>query len=105
VLVRFKETVLERLDWDRVFTAGFPQPVVRAFRGRIQVIRAAPQEKALLQLTSLQIKRCGNNGTQHSMRVTDEWQLIVVFEDGEDGRVAMVEAMMEYPKTSKEHRL
>jgi hypothetical protein len=38
------------------------------------------------------------------MRVTDEWQLIVAFEDGDDGRVAIVEALMEYPETNKERR-
>jgi proteic killer suppression protein len=104
VLVKFKESVLERLDWDRGYTAGFPLPVVSAFRGRIQVIRAAPQEHAMLQLTSLQIKLCGNGANRHSMRVTDEWQLIVAFEDEEIGRVAIVEELMEYPETIEEHR-
>jgi proteic killer suppression protein len=102
--VKFKEISLERLDWDRGYTAGFPLLVVSAFRGRIQVIRAAPQKQAILQFTSLQIKRCGNGASQHSMRVTDEWQLIVAFEDGDDGRVAIVEALMEYPETNKERR-
>lgn len=100
--VKFLQNALERIDAERTFVGGFPPAVASAYRGRIQVIRAAPQEQVLLQLRSLQMERRGNGTSQHSMRVTDDWELIVAFEDSEDGRVAVVEAMVERTRTKTE---
>jgi plasmid maintenance system killer protein len=91
--VIFKESALARIDSELTFTGGYPLGVARAYRGRIQVLRAAPQEHAIQPLKSLRLQSCGNG--QHSMRVTDDWDLIVAFEDSEDGRVAVLEAMIE----------
>jgi len=99
MLILFKENLLERITADRAFTGGYSSTVVSAYRGRIQLLRAAPQEEALRELRSLRMERCGNGA--HSMRVTDAWELILGFEDSEDGRVAVVEAMVE--RTGKEH--
>jgi proteic killer suppression protein len=94
MLVIFKEIALQRMDAELGFDGGYPPTVVSAYRGRIQVIRAAPQEQSMEPLRSLRMVRTGN-GTQRSMRVTDDWELIIAFQDSEDGRVAVVEAMVE----------
>ena len=99
--VTFKEDSLARMDSELAFTGGFPPVVVSAYRGRIQVLRAAPQEQAVLPLRSFRLQSRGNGTSQHSMRVTDDWDLIVAFEDGEDGRVAVVEAMIERTERTK----
>lgn len=100
--VTFKQDALARMDSELAFTGGYPPVVVSAYRGRIQVLRAAPQEHAVLPLRSFRLQPRGNGTSQHSMRVTDDWDLIVAFEDGEDGRVAVVEAMIERTKTNTE---
>jgi proteic killer suppression protein len=97
--VTFKENALARIDSELAFTGGYPPAVVSAYRGRIQVLRAAPQERVMLPLRSLRLQSRGNG--QHSMRVTDDWELIVAFRDGEDGRMAVVEAMIERTKTEQ----
>lgn len=91
--VIFKQGALARIYSELAFTGGYPPAVVKAYRGRIQVLRAAPQERAIQQLQSLRLRSHGNG--QHLMRVTDELDLIVAFGDGEDGRVAVVEAIVE----------
>jgi len=100
--VTFKENALARIDSELAFTGGYPPVVVSAYRGRIQVLRAAPQERAVLPLRSLRLQPRGNGTSQHWMRVTDDWDLIVAFEDGKDGRVAVVEAMVERTRTKTE---
>jgi plasmid maintenance system killer protein len=93
--VTYTEPALERLDAEVGFTAGYPPAVASAFRGRMQVIRAAPREEAMLPLRSLRMERYGKGNGQHSLRIIDGWQLIVAFKDGKDGRTAVVEAMIE----------
>lgn len=100
--VTFKENTLARVDSELAFSGGYPPVLVSAYRGRIQVLRAAPQEDVVLPLRSLWLQPCGNGSSQYWMRVTDDWDLIVAFEDGKDGRVAVVEAMVERTRTKTE---
>ena len=100
--VMFKNDKLERMAAEFAFTGGYPPRVVSAYRGRIQLIQAAPQEQALLQLRCLRMEGCGNEASQHSMRVTDEWELMMAFEGSDDSRVAVVEAMVQCKKTKTE---
>ena len=101
--VTFKEDALSRMDSELAFTGGYPPAVLSAYRGRIQVLRAAPQERVVLPLRSLRLQSRGNGTSQHSMRVTDDWELIVAFEDGEDGRVAVVEAIVKRTRIKTEN--
>ena len=91
--VIFKDGALARMYSELAFTGGYPPAMVTAYRGRIQVLRAAPQELTIQPLQSLRLRSRGNG--QHLMRVTDDWDLVVAFGDGEDGRVAAVEAIVE----------
>jgi proteic killer suppression protein len=48
--IEFKSRDLDRLETDPSFTAGFSADVVKAFRKRLQVIRAANDERDLYAL-------------------------------------------------------
>lgn len=100
MLVKFSENGLARMASVLAFTGGFAARVVTSFRGRIQLLRAAPGEAALKPLQSMRLRRRGSG--KHSMRVTDGWELVLVFEAGEDGRVAVVEALVETTTTKTE---
>ena len=94
--VIFEQDALARLDSERAFTGGYPPLVVGAYRGRVQVIRAAPEESAMQQLKSFQMKQDSSEPSVQSMRVTDGWDLIVAFEsDGDGKRVAVVKAIVQ----------
>src|SRR5690349_20495936 len=98
--VTFRENALARIYSELAFSGGYPPAVVSAYRGRIQVLRAAAQERVMQPLRSLRLQSRGNG--QHSMRVTDDWELTVAFEDSEDGRVSVVEAMVKKTTTKTE---
>src|SRR6266851_10041286 len=79
--VRFKDASLDRLEIEADYTAGYDQAIVRAFRLRMQTIRAAPDERTFYELKSLHFEKLkGDRSHQHSMRLNKQWRLIVELE-------------------------
>jgi toxin HigB-1 len=95
--IRFQDTSLARLETDPRFDGGFPQAVVKAFRKRIQAIRAAPDERLFYQLKSLHFEKLkGDRSEDHSMRLNDQWRLTLRFEVGASGKVVCILAIEDY---------
>jgi proteic killer suppression protein len=69
---------LSYLELDPEFTAGCSQAVVKVFRKRMQQIRAAIDERDFYELRSLRFEKLkGKRKHQHSMRLNDQYRLIV----------------------------
>jgi proteic killer suppression protein len=98
--VRFSEPKLDRMESESAFTAGLSPAVLSAYRGRIQALRAAPREQALQQLHSFEVR--GREHGKHALRVTNEWDLHVAFEDENGARIAVVEALVQRTTTKTE---
>lgn len=95
--VEFKEDRLERLETDRSFDAGFDQAVVRAFRMKLQLIRAASDERAFYALKSLHFEKLkGDRDGQHSMRLNSQWRLILKFRKEAKGKLVVVISISDY---------
>ena len=76
--VDFDDDDLDRLETDVHFTAGFAQDVVRAFRKRMQQIRAFRDERDFLAVRSLNFEKLkGNRDGQHSIRLNLQWRLVL----------------------------
>ena len=76
--VEFDDDDLDRLETDAQFTAGHSQEVVRAYRRRMQQIRAFRDERDFLAVRSLNFeKHKGNRAGQHSIRLNLQWRLIL----------------------------
>lgn len=71
---------------------GWPQGIVKSFRKRMQFIRAAADERDFYQMRSLRFERLkGGRKHQYSMRLNDQWRLILEFEGaGKDKTVVIV---------------
>ena len=81
MIVRFSNKDLERLESDPGHTAGLDRDVVKAFRKRMQLIRAAPDERDFYALKSLRFEKLkGARKHQRSMRLNDQWRLILELE-------------------------
>ena len=75
--VEFDDDNLDRLETDPQFTAGFSQEIVRAYRKRMQQIRAFRDERDFLTVRSLNFEKLkGNREGQHSIRLNLQWRLI-----------------------------
>ena len=90
--VQFRHKDLERLETDPEYTAGFSADVVKAFRKRMQLIRGARDERDFYALKSLHFERlAGKRHHQRSMRLNDQWRLILELQrNGEDTVVVIV---------------
>ena len=76
--VEFADQELDRLETDLDFNAGFSSAVVRVYRKRIQMIRAAVDERAFYAMRSLHFEKLkGDRSHQHSMRLNKQWRLIL----------------------------
>lgn len=76
--VEFANQDLDRLETDLDFNAGFSSAVVRVYRKRMQMIRAAVDERAFYAMRSLHFEKLkGDRSHQHSMRLNKQWRLIL----------------------------
>ena len=75
--VEFDDYDLDCLETDAQYTAGHSQEVVRAYRKRMQQIRAFRDERDFLTVRSLNFEKLkGNREGQHSIRLNLQWRLI-----------------------------
>jgi proteic killer suppression protein len=76
--VTFKDQSLDRLETDAGFSAGFGSAIVKAYRKRMQQIRAATDERTFYASRALNFEKLkGTREGQYSMRLNDQWRLIV----------------------------
>lgn len=95
--VEFADDSLRRLETDGQYDAGFAREVVRAYRKRMQMIRAAPDERDFYALKSLHFEKLdGDRKHQHSMRLNKQWRLILELSKRKDGKVVVVISIEDY---------
>ncbi len=95
--VKYATDDLRRLVTDIGFTDGFGQDVIRAFRKRIQMIENAEDERDFYSLKSLHFEKLrGTRSHQHSMRLNDQWRLIVEIESGIPKNTIVVTSIEDY---------
>ncbi len=95
--VRFADGRLDRLEIDPRYDGGFSQAIVKAFRKRMQLIRTAPDERVFYQLKSLQFEKMkGSRSHQYSMRLNDQWRLVIEFEETVPTKIVVVVGIEDY---------
>jgi toxin HigB-1 len=89
--VNFDDASYERLEADLGYEAGFSHEVVRAYRKRLQLIRAAPDERDFYALKSLHFEKLkGDREGRYSMRLNAQWRLILRFVNRDDDKKVVV---------------
>ena len=95
--VRFADENLDRLETDAEFNAGFDRAIVRKFRKVMQLIRAAPDERTFYQMKSLHYKKLKGKRSHHrSMRLNEQWRLILELKEQEDGKIVVIVSIEDY---------
>ena len=95
--IEFEGESLKTLELDASYDAGHERAIVRAFRMRIQLIRAATDERAFYALKSLHFEKLkGKRAGQYSMRLNDQWRLILKFKETDSGKVVVVISISDY---------
>jgi len=76
--VSYRDASLEKLERDANYTAGYDRAIVKAFRKRLWIIRNATDERDLRQMKSSHFEKLSGGRTgQCSMRLNDQWRLIL----------------------------
>jgi proteic killer suppression protein len=97
--VEFADEDLDRLETDSDFNAGFSRAIVRAFRKRIQLIRAATDEREFYAMKSLHYEKLkGGRSHQRSMRLNKQWRLVLEVSRTGARRVIVVIEIEDYHK-------
>ena len=75
--VVFSDDDLDRLEIDGHFTANLSQALVKAFRKKMQAIRAASDERDLYRQRSFNFEELqGKRKGQYSIRLNDQYRLV-----------------------------
>ena len=97
VNVEFGDDDLDRLETDPTYEAGLPPGIVRSFRMRVQFIRNAPDERDFYKLKSMRFEKLqGNRSHQYSMRLNDQWRLVVEFVGKGPNKVVRIISVEDY---------
>lgn len=95
--VEFADPNLDRLEEDARFQVGHADPVVRGFRKAMQAIRAAIDERDLYASKGLRFERLkGNRSHQRSLRINQQWRLIIEIEEREKKHCVRVIGIEDY---------
>ena|SRR6266850_4503090 len=95
--IEFKNDRLDRLETDAGFSGGFSEGVVKAFRKRIQAIRAAVDERDLIAVRGNRFEKLkGNRSHQYSMRLNDQWRLILELKTASPKNIVVIVDIEDY---------
>ena len=89
--VEFLDQALARLETDEGFNAGYGVDVVRGFRKVMRFVRAAVDERDFRQMRSLNFEKLkGTRSHQYSLRITQQWRLIIELKKGDPKNIVVV---------------
>ena len=88
---------LDRLETNPKSANRLPAAVVRAYRRRMQAIRAAVDERDLYVFTSWRFKKLqGDRSHQRSIRLNDQWRLIVEIKEASPSNIMVIIGIEDY---------
>ena len=97
--IEFDDPDYDRLEIDSTFTLGFQRNIVSAYRRRVAMIRAARDERDLYALHGARFEKLTRDRAgQHSMRLNDQWRLILRLEKRVRGQVVVIISIVDYHK-------
>jgi len=94
----FQDDDLERLYTDPTFRISkYGGDVVKTFRKKVAFIESAQDERDLRNYKALHYEKLAKKRAgQHSVRLNDQWRLILEFETDADGRVVVIIEITDY---------
>jgi len=96
--IRFKDESLEKLQVENAETdKAYPPGIGKAFRKRLQLIRNAAGERDFYAMRSVRFERLkGKREHQYSMRLNDQWRLILEMDGDNPKKTVWIVAIEDY---------
>lgn len=95
--VEFSDNSLARLETDHDFNAGFGEEIVRGFRKVMRFVRSASDERDFRKMRSLNFEKLkGDRSHQHSLRVNQQYRIIVEIKSSTPKNIVVVVEIADY---------
>lgn len=95
--VRFRDSCYDQLEVDPQYNGGWSPAVVKAYRNRLNYIRQAQDERDSYAWKALRMEKLqGNRQHQYSMRLNDQWRLVVEFEGNSPNKALVIVKIEDY---------
>jgi len=96
--IRFKDESLEELQReDAKRDKAYPPGIAKAFRKRLQFMRSVGKEQDLYAMNSYRFEKLqGKRQHQYSMRLNDQWRLILEMEGDNPNKIIWIVAIEDY---------
>ncbi len=94
--VSFDDQELDDLETNVRAKPKFPTGVIKAFRRRMWQIRAAHDERDFSANRGMNYERYQEMDGHHSIRLNDQYRLIIRFDEHSDGKTVVVVAIKDY---------
>ncbi len=96
--IEYGDETLRRLAEDPDFAPRqWSRDLIRAYRKKIQLLGAAKDERDLRQLRGLRLKELsGKRAGTSSIRLNDQYRLVLRFRTDPEGRVVIVLELVDY---------
>jgi len=95
--VRHGDKELEEVEFDKSFTAGLAPGLVKTFRKTMQSIRAAIDERDLRARRAARFEKLsGKRSHQYSIRLNDQYRLIIELEGEAPNKTVVVVGIEDY---------
>lgn len=95
--VVYENDDLERLEIEPAFNAKLSRDLVKAFRKRMQIIRAAVDERDFYPLRGLRFEPLkGKRAGEYSMRLNDQFRLVMRLEKRSTETVVVIRSIEDY---------
>ena len=97
--VRHDEKELESIETDDGFNGGYDAAIASKFRRILNLVRNVQNETELYHWKGLRLEKLkGKRKHQYSMRINDQWRVIVEFEgrSGSNNNVCVVKEIDDY---------
>lgn len=97
MIVHFDSNDLERLATDEGYVGRFPQTVIPAYRRLIRLMSSVRDERDIRANPGYRLEKLkGRRSGQHSIRLNDQWRLIIRIEDGAPEKTVYVAEIVDY---------
>ncbi len=95
--VEFDDADFDRLETEPQFDGGWSRGVVKAYRKRMQMIRAAPDERDFYMLNGVRFEQLkGPRKGEFSMRLNDQYRLTLRFKGKGSEKVVQIIRIEDY---------
>ena len=95
--IEFQDPELDQLAFDETYVGNWSPTLVRAYRKRVNLIRHVPNQRVLYAYKGLRLEKLkGKMQGKHSMRVNDQFRLIVQFAKKKGNDTVIIIKMEDY---------